>query len=132
MTFTLKAISDAHSKVKSGADFPQYIQDIKALGVTAFTTWVSDSHTDYHGSDDFRISSEGKYEPLSIADQTDQEGFINNLKAHQRGETDYFTFCRHCAEAGIEKWIVVIKDMTCIYYDKEENNILEEVIPVAK
>lgn len=132
MTFTLEAISDAHSKVKSGADFPEYIQDIRALGVTAFTTWVYDSHTDYHGTEDFRISSEGQYDSLSVADQTDQEGFISNLKAHQRGETDYFTFCQHCAQAGIEKWIVVIDAMTCTYYDKGGNNVLEELIPNAE
>jgi uncharacterized protein YbcV (DUF1398 family) len=130
--FTLKAISEAHSKVRSGADFPKYIQDIKALGVMSFTTWVSDNHTDYQGSDNFQVSSEAKYKTLLIAEQTDKEGFTNNLKLHQRGESDYFTFCQHCAKAGIEKWIVVIEDMTCSYYDKEENSILEEVIPGAK
>jgi uncharacterized protein YbcV (DUF1398 family) len=81
--FTLQAISNAHSKVKSGADFPKYIQDIKALGVEAFTTWVCDSHTDYHGADDFLISSDAKYAMLTVADQTDKEGFIHNLKRHQ-------------------------------------------------
>ena len=38
--FTVEQIKEAHSKVKSGADFPQYIQEIKILGVTAFETWV--------------------------------------------------------------------------------------------
>ena len=32
--FTIQQIKDAHSKVKSGADFPKYMQDIIALGVT--------------------------------------------------------------------------------------------------
>ena len=31
--FTAEQIITAHSKVKSGADFPNYIKDIKALGV---------------------------------------------------------------------------------------------------
>ena len=31
--FTVNQIKEAHSKVKSGADFPAYIQDIKKLGV---------------------------------------------------------------------------------------------------
>ncbi|MGB4398918.1 MAG: DUF1398 family protein [Daejeonella sp.] len=34
--FTAEQIKAAHSKVKSGADFPAYIQDIKALGVTGY------------------------------------------------------------------------------------------------
>jgi hypothetical protein len=27
--FTLQEIKDAHSKVKSGADFPKYVHDLK-------------------------------------------------------------------------------------------------------
>ncbi len=43
--FTIEEIEFAHAKIKSGADFPNYIQDIKKIGVVAFETWVSDSHT---------------------------------------------------------------------------------------
>ena len=52
--FTIKQIEEAHSKVKSGAEFPNYIQDIKEIGVVAFETWVKDSHTTYFGKDIFR------------------------------------------------------------------------------
>ena len=51
--FTVEQIKEAHSKVKSGADFPKYIQDIKQLGVTAFKTWVVDSQTEYFGKNHF-------------------------------------------------------------------------------
>ena len=55
--FTVKQIKYAHAKVKSGADFPQYIQDIIALGVTSFETFVFDNHTNYYGANDFKTSS---------------------------------------------------------------------------
>lgn len=32
--FTAEQLKAAHSQVKSGADFPAYIQDIRKLGVT--------------------------------------------------------------------------------------------------
>lgn len=38
--FTVQQIELAHEKVKTGADFPKYIQDIKELGVIAFETFV--------------------------------------------------------------------------------------------
>jgi len=38
-------IKAAHSKVKSGADFPAYIQDIKKTGVTFYETSLTDDHT---------------------------------------------------------------------------------------
>jgi len=37
--FTVEQIESAHGKVKSGADFPNYIQEIKKLGVVSFETW---------------------------------------------------------------------------------------------
>jgi uncharacterized protein YbcV (DUF1398 family) len=127
--FTVSQIKQAHSKVKSGADFPTYIKEIKILGVTAFETWVKDSHTEYFGAHDFKTSSLPMYENLVIADTTDKTTFANSLKIHQQGETDYFTFCKHCAETGIEKWFVCLDEMTCTYYDKSGNVILVEKIP---
>ncbi len=127
--FTIEQIEEAHSKVKSGADFPQYIQDIKEIGVLAFETWVKDSHTAYFGKDNFQTQSKPKYDDLLISDQCDKDKFIEYLKIHQKGETDYFTFCNHCAETGIEKWVVRLGEMTCIYYDKLSNEVLVETIP---
>ena len=128
--FTVKQIQEAHQKVKSGADFPKYIQEIKQFGVKSFETWVIDSHTNYYGKDDnFQTSSEPKYENLVITDICDKNQFIDYLKTHQQGQTDYFTFCKHCAKTGIEKWIMDLDKMTCTYFDKAGNEILAENVP---
>ena len=127
--FTTTQIKEAHSKVKTGADFPKYIQEIKTLGVTAFETWVVDSHTVYFGANNFQTASAPMYGPLEIATTTNKEQFKNSLKIHQQGKTDYQTFCNHCAETGIEKWFVDLNEMTCTYYDKAGNSILVENIP---
>lgn len=127
--FTAEQIKEAHSKVKSGADFPKYIQEIKGLGVTAFETWVIDSHTEYFGKNHYQTKSEPMYENLLIADNSDKEKFNHYLQIHQQGETDYFTFCRDCAETGIEKWFVCLDAMTCTYYNKAGKEILVEQIP---
>lgn len=127
--FTVEQIESAHGKVKTGADFPNYIKEIKELGVKSFETWVKDSHTEYFGENDFTTKSEPKYANLIIEDQTDKEKFTQQLKSHQKGETDYMKFCEDCAETGIEKWIVDLDQFTCIYYDKAGNEILTEEIP---
>lgn len=129
--FTVEQIELAHSKIKSGTEFPKYIKEIKELGVTAFETWVIDSHTKYFGKNDFQTKSKPKYEALYVTDFSNKEKFEDYLKIHQKGETDYFTFCTHCAETGIEKWIVNLEKMTCTYFDKAENEILVEIIPTA-
>lgn len=127
--FTVEQIKAAHSKVKSGADFPNYIREIKMLGVTAFETWVKDSHTEYFGANDYRTSSKPMYEDKNIAGSSDKARFEHYLKIHQQGKTDYLSFCNHCAETGIEKWFVSLEKMTCTYYDKAGNEILVEKIP---
>jgi len=127
--FTVEQINQAHSKVKSGADFPGYIKEIKQMGVTAFETWVKDSHTEYFGRKNYSTKSNPVYEDLSISPATNKEQFTHYLKIHQQGETDYYTFCRHCAETGIEKWLVNLEQMTCTYYDASGNEILTELIP---
>ncbi|MES2800659.1 MAG: DUF1398 family protein [Bacteroidota bacterium] len=127
--FTIEQIKEAHSKVKSGAGFPLYIQAIKSLGVLAFETWVFDSHTEYFGQNNFTIKSVALYDQLEIAAKSDGEKFCTFLKIHQEGETDYLTFCKHCAETGIEKWFVSLQEMTCTYFDRDGNAVLVEQIP---
>lgn len=127
--FTVEQIEQAHSKVKSGADFPKYIQEIKAMGVTGFETWVKDSHTGYFGANGFNTGSEPQYADLTIREVSDRENFRQYLKKHQRGETDYLQFCRDCAETGVEKWVVSLETMTCTYFDKAGNELLVEQIP---
>lgn len=127
--FTVEQIEQAHKQVKSGADFPKYIQEIKKLGVKGFETWVIDSHTEYFGENSFSTKSKSKYDDLIISDKSNKENFIFQLKAHQQGKTDYLTFCKDCAESGIEKWVVRLDKMTCIYYDKNGNEVLVEAIP---
>ncbi len=127
--FTDEQIKEAHIKVKSGADFPTYIQDLKKLGVTYYETFVADGHTDYYGANDYKTTSPAKYEALAIAETSDEEQFKADLKAHQGGKTDYPTFCNDAAKSGVKKWAVCMDEMTCTYFDKSGSKILVEEIP---
>lgn len=127
--FELTAIKEAHAKVKSGADFPNYIQELIQLGVKKYHTFVKDGHTIFIGDNDYQIKSKRKYAVLRIANISDKERFKHYLKNHQRGQTDFPTFCQQSAETGVEKWTVDMSQMTCTYYDKLNNTMLEEQIP---
>lgn len=127
--FTIEKIENAHKKVKSGADFPKYIKEIKKFGVLSFETWTRDSHTVYYGKDNYTAQSQPQYEVLMVSKVSNIENFTFELKKHQKGETNYFEFCKNCAENGIEKWIVDLEEMKCIYFDMSGNEILTEMIP---
>ncbi len=127
--FTIEQIEAAHQRVHSGTDFPQYLRELKALGVRSFETWVKDSHTRYTGEHNYEIESSAQYPSLGISSDALPDLFKSYLYTHQQGETDYFTFCRHCAETGITKWIVDVSSLTCTYYDSKGEVILSEPIP---
>lgn len=129
MAFTIEQIKEAHSKVKSGADFPAYVQELISMGVAAYETFVHDGHALYFGKDDFSARCEAKYPVLTVAETCDKSQFISDLKKHQSGGTDYLTFCSDCAKSGVEKWFVDLGKMTCTYYDKAGNALLVEEIP---
>lgn len=127
--FTSEQIKAEHSKVKSGADFPTYIQEIKKMGVISYEVFVTDGSTFYAGENDYKTSAPAKYEKIAVAQNTNAAQFLADLKAHQQGKTDYLTFCADCAKSGVEKWVVNLDKMTCIYYDLAGNEILTEDIP---
>ena len=129
--FTIDQIKAAHSKVKSGADFPGYVKEIATLGVTEYTYAVGDGSTTYYGAENFSAASSPRYAQMTIADAGSIETLLKDLKIHQAGGSDFLTFCRQAAEAGVEKWTVNMNDMTCTYYDLAGNKMLTEAIPDA-
>jgi uncharacterized protein YbcV (DUF1398 family) len=127
--FTLNDITAAHAKVKSGADFPAYVQDLITLGLSGYDHNVTDGSTTYKGQDGYTLNSDARYAPLQIAATGNAELLTAHLRAHQGGETDYPTFCRQAAEAGVEKWELNFGSMTCCYRDTAGTALLTEHIP---
>lgn len=127
--FTISQIKEAHAKVKSGTDFPVYIQDLIALGVQGYDIFVNDGHEEYFGADNYRVAATQNYDSITVAPSANKERFIEFLVMHQDGQTDYLTFCNHAAQCGIAKWSVNIIEMTCTYFDLSNFPILIEKIP---
>ena len=128
--FTIAQIKEAHDKVKSGADFPKYIQDLINLGVIGYDTFVADGHVEYFGADNYRTTTTETYATLTVATSANKERFIEFLVMHQEGQTDYLTFCLQAAQCGIAQWTVNIVEKTCTYFDNNQNSILIEKIPL--
>ncbi len=129
--FTIEQIKEAHSKVKSGADFPNYVQDLIKLGVKNYVTYVADGKTVYFGKIGFSIEKEPAYDTLIVADISNKVQFVNDLRNHQNGNTNYPRFCSDCATSGVEKWVVDVVQKTCTYYDKTGIELLVEQIPIG-
>lgn len=129
MKFTIDEIKAEHQKVKSGADFPKYIQEIKNLGVSHYTALVADGNTKYFDAENNFAETGRKYDDLIVSENVNLDQFTAKLKLHQQGGTDYMTFCKDCAENGVEGWKMNLNKMTCTYFDKNQNDILTEQVP---
>jgi uncharacterized protein YbcV (DUF1398 family) len=128
--FTINEVKTAHAKVKSGADYPAYVQEIIKMGVTGYETYVKNGNTIYFGANNYRIESGPKYDTLVVSGKSDQQVFKRDLKSHQEGRTNFPRFCDDAAHAGVEKWVVNMASMTCTYLDKSGKIIMVESIPV--
>ncbi len=127
--FSEKQIHGAHAKVKSGADFPRFIQDLKAIGVTSYDTFVADGSSVYFGANDYELKTSAKYPALVVNDESSSDALKEAIRIHQQGQTDYPTFCKQASEAGVNKWTTHMLDMSVSYLNKKGDLMLLEPIP---
>lgn len=127
--FTIDQIQEAFKKVKSGSDFPQLIQNLKTIGVMRYDNYVADGKTKYYGTDDFVAEGKPKYPTITINESSSSNKLKQVISIHQQGETDYLTFCNQAADAGVEKWVTNMLEMTVTYLDKQGNRLTVELIP---
>lgn len=130
--FTIDQIHEAFAKVKSGADFPQFVQNLKEIGVTHYDNFVLDGRTNYYGLNGFMLDGASKYPEMQVNDNSSSDRLKHAIAIHQQGQTDYPTFCRQAADAGVEKWRVHMIERTVIYTDKKGQKLTVEPIPVPK
>ena len=127
--FTKDQIIAAKSQVKSGADFPRLIRDFKQMGIVNYHHFVATGTTVYFSANGVSLDVPEKQELLTVNAVSSAEHLLACIKIHQAGKTDYPTFCKQAAEAGVEKWITDLQQMTVSYVDQAGNILLAEPIP---
>lgn len=127
--FTIDQIHEAFSKVKSGEDFPRFVQDLKAIGVTYYDNFAADGETKYYGANNFVLTGESKYPKMDVNEISSADKLKHAISIHQQGQTDYPTFCKQATEAGVEKWTTDMIEMTVTYLDKQRKKLVVEQIP---
>src|ERR1700742_4460638 len=127
--FTVEQIKAAHSKVKSGADFPKYVQEIKALGLVRYEYLLADGRTIYYGGNNYRTEGPAIYPEKEINPVSSASALEHIIRLHQQGKSDLLTFCQQAADAGVHHWEVNTQTMLCTYFDSNNQNMLAEPIP---
>jgi len=130
--FTEQQVKEAHAKVKTGADYPSYVQELKKLGVVKYDFIVKNGANVFFGEGNFSVTTEAKgYKKQKVAMDSSSDKLSHTIAIHQQGKTDFPTFCVQAAEAGVEKWTSDLKKMAVIYYDCKGKELLAEPIPAG-
>jgi uncharacterized protein YbcV (DUF1398 family) len=127
--FTVQQIKAAHQKVRSGADFPRYVQEIKALGLVRYEYLVADGRTIYYGSGNYSMEAPAIYPQKQINAVASAAAIDHHIREHQQGKSDFLTFCRQAADAGVHHWEVNTQSMLCSYFDDNSQVMFAEPIP---
>ena len=125
--FTLEDIDRAHEGATQDS-VRQYLKDLRDLGVVSYTTHVSDGHSDYFDIKGEKLSSAAVHEPYEISDEANRDATRQALEAHSLRETDYFTFSRQLASAGVCTWIMDPVKMTCTFCSKLGEQLLVDSV----
>lgn len=128
MNFSLEGIKEAHSKF-TGVDFPKLIKEFKLMGMQKNTYDLQTGLVTYEhdNGEQIKVQSNAVDVPINIMSSSAVAQDV--LKRHQIGETDFLTFCREIAGAGVYKWVSDMDKMICSYYDIKENVVIVEEIP---
>ncbi|MBI1279987.1 MAG: DUF1398 domain-containing protein [Anaerolineaceae bacterium] len=126
--FTIEQINDIHHRLGSATTLADYLHALAAIGIQKYDSYLTDGHSEYFGAQGQTVTSPSVHEKLSIAEKSDKDAFLNHLKQHEQGKTDYFEMSRGLADSGIEKWTFDTHKMTITYYDKSGVELLTETI----
>ena len=128
--FTAEQIKEAHAKVKSGADYPRYVQNLKNLGVAHYDYMVENGQNVYYATDGTPVKTvPAQTSSRVVSSSSSPEELKRILLIHQQRQTDYPTFCQQAAEVGVERWTSDLEKMVCSYYDKKGTELYAEPIP---
>jgi uncharacterized protein YbcV (DUF1398 family) len=126
--FSLEAIKEAQSKF-TGVDFPKLIREFKLIGIKTNTCNIQTGLVMYENKNGEQIKVQSNSVDVLINTISSTVAAQDVLKRHQAGETDFLTFCKEIAGAGVYKWISDMDNMTCSYYDLKDSAVIVENIP---
>jgi hypothetical protein len=102
---------------------------LKQLGLVGYEFMVTDGSAVYYGADGYKVNREPGYAPQPIMRPASPMALREAMGIHQQGGSDFPTFCRQAAAAGVEKWRIDIQRMLTIYFDSDGSVMVEESIP---
>ncbi len=118
-------LKEAHSTAKN---YPSLVQNLKEIGVKGYLFEVASQIIIYRYTDETSfVKSIGDKRNLHISSEFDEEKVKTAISNSQKGLTDFPTFLKEIADAGIKAYDADFEEMVVSYYGTRGVHI--EVIP---
>lgn len=130
--FTEQDIRAIYAQVRTGADFPRLIQDLKRLGIVSYDHLLETGANVFHGKAGQSLSLSNMGPSVPVSDQPNAGLLKKYISEHQRGLSNYPQICAQAGQVGVQKWTSDLQAMTCTYFDKSGGTMIVEPIPVGE
>lgn len=124
-------IKDVYQQAKAGNwSYPQLFDGLRAIGVRSYTMDVLQYTIEYSGDSETLLETGPTAWKAQLGDFSEAE-VIKAVRRSQRRETDYPTFLKEIAAAGVPKYYVSMSERTVSYVSSDPRNKYVEKVPVV-
>lgn len=130
MTLEVK-IKDVYVQARANKwKYPQLFAGLKAVGVKSYSVDVTKHTIEYReeGNSVVHSGPAGWNVKLGAFNQNE---VINAVRRSQRGETDYLTFLKEIAAAGVPRYYVSMAESTVSYFGAKPGDQYVEKVPAV-
>ena len=113
----------------AGRKYPEYVKNLKEIGVQSYEVSVGDLLTTVYGNDGDPLEVPGASAQLVCSDTFFEPHLKAALASNQSGLTAYPEFMSEIAEAGVHRYVADLGSMMVTYYGKNPEDKYEEKIP---
>lgn len=125
---TLDQIQKIHDELGSKNTVGSYLRALNSIGVTHYSSYINDGHSEYHCTDGKTLISDAVHELYEVADKADKRQFFATKESAEQGKIGYFDMSKGFAQSGIERWAFDTQKLTISYLDKADNVIHKESV----
>lgn len=110
--------------------YGEYVRDMAKIGVSRYLVWVNKQDRIFYDENGNELRLAGTLPELKATDTFDSTKVFAAIRNTNIGKTDYPTFLKEIAEAGVFKYDADFKSRKIRYIGLKEEDYYEEDIPV--
>ena len=113
----------------AGQSYPVYVKNMKAVGICRYEVLVRSHDRTFYITDGEQLKIPGHSATLTCAERFNLAKTKEAVRRTQQGLTDYSTFLKEIAEAGVHTYVADLEEMQIIYKGLHAGEKYAEKIP---